>query len=123
MHVHSPLAGYSVLVIEDDYLLADDSRVALEEAGATVLGPCSNAADALDLLRMTKPDCAVVDINLGSGPDFEVVRALRAISVPMVLVTGYEQSAIPPEFIDLPHLLKPIGLSTLVEAVVKLYHK
>src|SRR3546814_2353211 len=39
------LAGCSVLVIEDNFFLAEDARDTLERAGATVLGPVSNAED------------------------------------------------------------------------------
>lgn len=114
------LAGCSVLVVEDDFYLADDSRIALEKAGATVLGPCGNVADALDILKKTKPDCAVVDVNLGNGPNFEVAKALKASATPVMLVTGYDQSAIPPEFLDIQRLLKPVCSAKLVEAVAKL---
>jgi hypothetical protein len=41
------LAGRSVLVIEDDFYLADDAGQTLEDAGAGVLGPASNVEDAL----------------------------------------------------------------------------
>src|SRR3546814_983738 len=39
------LAGCSVLVIEDNFFLAEDARDTLERAGATVLGPVSNAEE------------------------------------------------------------------------------
>jgi DNA-binding response OmpR family regulator len=114
------LAGYSVLVVEDDFYLADDLRQTLEDAGATVLGPARNAADALKVTGQTRPDGAVVDVNLGTGPTFEIPRALRGLGVPFILATGYDASVISPEFADAPRLEKPVDPRRLVAAVAEL---
>src|SRR3546814_18470964 len=57
------LAGCSVLVIGDNFFLAEDARDTLERAGATVLGPVSNAEDALSLLDQATPACPLVAVN------------------------------------------------------------
>ncbi|WP_349546089.1 hypothetical protein [Bradyrhizobium sp. ORS 375] len=44
------LAGRRLLVVEDDYYLADDLARALGAEGAEVVGPVSNIDSALDLL-------------------------------------------------------------------------
>jgi DNA-binding response OmpR family regulator len=111
------LAGCSVLVVEDDYYLATDAQVALSRAGATVLGPSARADESLILLDQHHPDCAVLDINLGRGPSFELAKALRARSVPFLFVTGYDASVIPPEFADVERLEKPVNVARLVRSV------
>ena len=45
-----PLDGRHILVVEDDFLLAQSLRDALEEAGAVVLGPAARVRQALDLI-------------------------------------------------------------------------
>jgi DNA-binding response OmpR family regulator len=111
------LSGISVLVLEDDYYLADDARHALEDAGATVLGPCSRAAEAADLAERSRPDCALVDVNLGGGPNFAPAQALIERGVSVIFVTGYDCTVIPPNLAHVPCLQKPAHARKIVAAV------
>ena len=117
---NSQLAGCSVLVVEDDYYLATDAQVALTRAGATVLGPSARSDESLTLIAQHRPDCAVIDINLGGGPSFDLAEALRARSVPFLFLTGYDASVIPPEFADVERLEKPVNVSRLISSVTGL---
>ncbi|KAB0682057.1 response regulator [Aureimonas leprariae] len=114
------LSGSTVLVVEDDYYLADDARQALERAGATVLGPCASADDALAVLQEQTPDCAVVDINLGTSRSFDLARTIKGHGIAMLFVTGYDASAIPPDLADIPCLQKPLEPSKLTAAITEL---
>ena len=60
------LSGYRILYVEDEALIALDTAQALANAGATVIGPANNVADATRLL-VGKIDCAVLDVNLGNA--------------------------------------------------------
>jgi ActR/RegA family two-component response regulator len=114
------LDGCSVLVLDDDYFLADDTRAALEDAGATVVGPFGSTDDALASLDEGSPEYAILDLNLGSGPDFEIARAMKARGVPTVLVSGYDATIIPPDLAGTPRLQKPITRAGLIRAVTEL---
>lgn len=117
---HSPtegLQGLSVLVIEDDFYLADDTSRALIEAGAKVIGPYSRFADAADALEASIPDCAVLDINLGRGPDFTTARVLQKQGIRLLFVTGYDHAVIPPELSDVVCLQKPTTGHKIIESV------
>ena len=46
----SPLRGRRILVVEDDYLLAESLNDLLAEAGAKVVGPVGNVPEALSLV-------------------------------------------------------------------------
>ena len=116
----TPLLGCSVLVVDDDFYLAEDARETLEEAGATVLGPYSRADEALGSLTDRPPEYAVLDLNLGFGPDFEIARRLKVLRVPVVFVTGYDENIIPPDLADTPCIRKPIKKGMLVAAVREL---
>jgi DNA-binding LytR/AlgR family response regulator len=116
----SCLSDYSVLVVEDDFYLADELRVELEGVGATVLGPFGNPEAALHILDRIRPDCAVVDMNFGEGPSFKVPRALTVGAIPFVITTGYDALHIPPEFAHAPRIEKPVEPRRLVEAVAEL---
>lgn len=111
------LADLCVLVVEDEFYLAKDAQHVLQEAGALVMGPFPRKRDALAALQDRTPDCALVDVNLGAGPDFDVADALRARNVPFVFLTGYDREALPPRFAEAPRLEKPVDTARLVRAV------
>jgi ActR/RegA family two-component response regulator len=115
-----PLAGCSVLVVDDDFYLAWDTTEVLEEAGALVCGPYGNAAEALYAIRESVPLYAVVDLNLGFGPDFQVARTLKKLAIPTILVTGYDSSIIPADLQGIRCLQKPVGAGKLIAAVAEL---
>lgn len=119
MNAALPLAGLCVLVVEDDFYLASDAKAALERAGARVIGPCGDADEAAGLAVAERIDCAVVDVNLGDGPNFGLARSLQQRSVPFVFVTGYDQALIPPELEPAQRLEKPIRDRDLVAAVAR----
>jgi DNA-binding NarL/FixJ family response regulator len=101
------LRGARILVLEDDYYVATDLQAVLEDSGAQVVGPFADAADALSAIEREQPDCALVDINLGQGPSFDLPRALTRENVPFAFVTGYDALAIPTEFKMFERLEKP----------------
>ena len=119
-----PLAGRRVLVIEDEYFLADDIAQALTRLGARVIGPYSNLAEATGAVdRDIAIDAAIMDVNLRDEMVFPLARRLRAREVPLVFTTGYDRSSIAPEFHDVQLWGKPLdikamtrGLSSLLRA-------
>ena len=52
-----------VLLVEDEYYIADDLRRTLDAAGATVVGPCSTLFKAQEAVEKGAFDCAVIDLN------------------------------------------------------------
>jgi CheY-like chemotaxis protein len=117
MSREAPLHSQRVLVVEDQYYLATDICEWLEGAGATVVGPVGNAAKAFAMLD-EGVDTAVVDINLGVGPTFDVAQALSERGVPFLFATGYDAATIPSQFESAPRLEKPFNGSQLVDAVL-----
>ncbi len=114
------LSGLSVLVVEDDFYQADDAQHALEADGARVLGPYSDFEDAQDILRQSPPDCAVVDLNLGAGPDFSSARMMNDRGIPLLFVTGYDPKVIPSDLAHVRCLQKPTSGNRIARAVREL---
>ena len=76
-------AAPSVLVVEDDAVLALQLCQALEEAGLRVIGPCFSYREALATIARQPPRRAVVDLDLGRGdlrPGFEGERILAILT-------------------------------------------
>ena len=110
-----------VLVVEDDYYMANDTAAALRGAGAEVLGPCPSVEATRDLLDDELPTHAVLDLNLGGGgPQFEIAHLLKARGVPFVFLTGYDPDVIPNDLTNVVRLQKPLPFREIVEAVGRL---
>ena len=112
------LEGMSVLVVEDEYYLADDLRRVLLRLGADVLGPVATEDEALEALsRPARIDLAVLDINLRGTLAFGVADALVERRVPFVFATGYDVSAVPERHRGVPVWQKPFQPQDLVRAL------
>jgi CheY-like chemotaxis protein len=107
----SSFKGRRVLVVEDEYVLAQDLREELERVGAQVMGPVATVADALALLGSgPAPYMAILDINLGGEMVYPVADALRDRDIPFIFATGYDAADIPEAYGNVPRAEKPIGL-------------
>jgi DNA-binding response OmpR family regulator len=112
--VPADLAGVTVLLVEDDAIIALDLETGLRELGCTVIGPAATVNEALTLLRDHRPRVALLDLGLRDGPATPVAAALNAAGVPFVLVTGYNPSDLDaPALRGAPRLVKPFDLEAL----------
>lgn len=110
-----PLAARRILVVEDEFLIADEMAEALSAHGAQVVGPAPSVVAALDLIeREAALDHAVLDINLRGQTVFPVAEALWRRAVPFIFTTGYDTALIPPPFANVPRLIKPLRPETVV---------
>ena len=66
----------SVLVVEDEALIACDLQNILESNGCRVIGPAASLARAWDLIEQETPDLALLDVNLGSSTSFPLADVL-----------------------------------------------
>jgi CheY-like chemotaxis protein len=115
------LKDFRILVVEDEYLIADDLRKALTEAGAVIIGPVPAVDEALELVRSEgRIDAAVLDVNLRGEMIFPVADALAAQGVPFVFTTGYDRGALPGRFAESPRIEKPLKAEKLVATLLKL---
>ena len=109
-----------VLVVEDEYLLADDLTKVLDREGAIVVGPVATEADALVLLEGGEIDCAILDINLHGRMVYPLARALRRRDVPFLFVTGYDSAEAEEDFGDVQLLRKPVTTEAVLEGIGRL---
>ena len=118
-----PLNFCRILIVEDEYLLADELALELADEGAVVLGPAPSVKRALGLLEgEASLDGAILDLNLGGEPAFPVADALIDRSVPLIFTTGYDAGAIPERFAHIPRCEKPINIRRITAALGKVIH-
>ena len=79
----------TVLVAEDELLIALDVMDELEGAGFVTVGPFARTAEALDYCRTHTPDCAVLDVRLADGDCYPLADLLSSREVPVVFHSGH----------------------------------
>jgi CheY-like chemotaxis protein len=110
----------SVLVVEDEFLVALDMETILAEAGFDVVGPVGNVADALRLIAQSPPDAALLDNNLNGESATAVAEALSAMHVPFAFVSGNDRESLPSAFTSVLLVRKPYDATRLVETAISL---
>lgn len=83
----------TILVVEDDPVIALDVRTILEAAGFRTLGPAATVGDALAVVEADPIDAAVLDVRLRGASSEPVAAELRARGVPFVLLTALREIA------------------------------
>jgi len=115
------LAGNSVLVVEDEGLIALELQELLQEAGARVL-TARSAGQALSIAEKAKLGLAIVDYQLGAEDAGEVCRRLRADAVPFFFFAA-ETESLKAEWPDVPTVDKPSSPETILAAATALLER
>lgn len=110
--------GLRILVVEDNFLVAEVVRDTLESYGCQVVGPVGRLDDGLRLACVETLDGAVLDINLNGDRCFPIALALLDRGVPFMFLTGYDDAGvIPTELRPTPRLGKPILGQQLIDTL------
>ena len=117
------LNGHCVLIVEDEYFLANDLEREFERAGIRILGPVPSLAQAMELVQEKAIDLAVLDIALDGDKVYDVADALIGRDVPILFVTGYDRSDIPSRYADVPMCQKPVGVGEVIAALGRIIAK
>ena len=113
----SGLDGCRVLVVEEEYFLADDLKNELEVRGAKVVGPIGNLGVAEDQVSRDHFDVAVIDVKLGNKLAWSIADELMRETIPFGFVTGYAAEVIPERFRNIVRWEKPCDMSKLTEDI------
>jgi DNA-binding response OmpR family regulator len=108
----------TVLIVEDDPLIAISLQMVLEDEGYEVCGVAATECQAISLGSTHRPDVAVVDARLAEGSGIEAGRRLLDGETRVVFATAYA-SEIAREFpgMGVPVIEKPYDAQLIVRTV------
>jgi two-component system, response regulator PdtaR len=114
--------GRTILIAEDDFLIAMQAEMALRDAGFTVSGIATTAEEALALAKQHQPALVVMDVRLAGQRDgIEAAWDLfRELGVRCVFATAHDDvqmRARAEPFAPLGWLAKPYTMPSLVKLV------
>ncbi len=109
------LRGARILIVEDDFIVAQSLEFLLSTCGCEVVVIAPTAADALGLIEKRPCDAAILDIHLRGGSVAGLAEVLVERRTPFVFVTGYADLDMLPESLrGHPRLDKPVVTETLI---------
>ncbi|HEY1932658.1 MAG TPA: response regulator [Acetobacteraceae bacterium] len=116
MAPNTSLEGLRILVVEDDYLVAQIVCAMLEDAGATIVGPIGWAREALAFIETgaTPFDRAILDIDLHGVKSYPLADALARRNIRFAFATGYGGGALDPAYREFPRCEKPFNERALI---------
>ncbi len=115
----------SILIVEDEAIIAETIKIQLQNFGYNVKGVCYNFNNALKAINETQFDVLITDINLGNGTDeksgLQIAQLVKdKKNCPIIFLTAFSDidtikkaSALLPS----AYLIKPINAPNLFAAV------
>ncbi|PIB94237.1 response regulator [Caulobacter sp. FWC2] len=111
----------TLMIVEDEALVAILLRDELHDAGYRVLDLTDRHADALKVAEAEKPDLALVNIRLAGRDDgIELAEHLKALGIPVLLISGQVSRASSAKTVAIGSLPKPYDAADMVLAVAYL---
>lgn len=84
-----PLAGLSILIVEDEFLIAMDvEQICLDSGAAATMIVASPEQMAEGLLDSRRFDAAVLDLRIAGCSTLPIAEALHARAIPFIFATG-----------------------------------
>jgi two-component system, LytTR family, response regulator len=111
-----------VLIADDEPLARERLRMLLSrEDGVDLVGECPNGVEAIDAIGRLRPDLVFLDVQMPGATGFEVIDAVGADRMPIVVfVTAYDQYALRAFDVHaLDYLLKPFDRQRFHDALLR----
>ena len=109
--------GRTILIVEDEPLIAMMLEDFLESMGHTIHSTCDTVDQALAVATKGGFDLAILDVNLKGESVWPVATALREKGTPFVLASGGHVDPPPPEFQNAPMIEKPFTIDRVTPII------
>lgn len=113
------MAQRTVLLVEDEALIAIDIAMELEALGLKVI-QTTTIADALAAVEKNDIQAAVLDLDIRGEPTDSVALALRARRVPFMVCSGSQFADLAEIFAGVPTVAKPFRSEELNSTLLTL---
>jgi len=115
------MARHKIIIIDDNYAVADGLKWALEAEGHDVVGMAAGNAPAVELIAGTPCDVVILDVDLRGESSAPVASVLIERSIPFLFLTGFGDSmALPSGVGDVPRLEKPANPDEILAVIERL---
>jgi CheY-like chemotaxis protein len=114
------LDGLTVLVVEDEFLIALDAQRVIEDAGAGTVLLANSTGDVRKLLADgSRIDASILDLKLGEEDATPLMEEFARRNIPFLVTTGLDAS-VPAGVRILP---KPYRDAEFIDAILELVHR
>src|SRR5580704_9531354 len=110
-----------ILIVEDDWLIAQDMSDMVEELGGAVVGPADKLAQGLAIAESEEIAGAILDVNLNGETTFALADRLLANNIPVIFATGYDGAMLPARFADVDRVPKPFTALAVERAFRRIF--
>lgn len=107
----------NVLIVEDEWLIAESYAKSLRSGGHEVIGPFPTAEKAISALREEDADVALLDMDLFGEMSFQLAERLQDREIPFIFVSGHSRKELPASLKDKRVLSKPVTSTDLLNEV------
>jgi CheY-like chemotaxis protein len=111
------LEDFHVLVVEDEAIIAMLIEDTLLDIGCKSVEVAPSIDRALEFLAVSKPDFAILDLNLHGSRSYPVADALQVQGRPFVFLSGYGAKGLDGDYKNAPVLQKPFQQIDLEKAL------
>ena len=108
---------FRVLVVEDEALISMLIEDMLADIGCKCVDVAASVEIAIEVLKKTRPDFAMLDINLNGKPSFPVADILLSREIPFVFLSGYDSRGLDGAYASAKILQKPFQLGDIETAI------
>ncbi|WP_026789673.1 response regulator [Pleomorphomonas oryzae] len=113
----------SILIVEDEWLIAEDYASTLHQAGYRIVGPYPSVEEGIAAVDAEPVDAALLDIQLQDEMSFPVAERLQERNIPFAFLSGYSRQHLPPKLASCELVPKPVAQRTLLATVKKICSK
>jgi DNA-binding response OmpR family regulator len=116
-----PKGRRRLLIVEDETLIGMLLEDMLSDLGYEVVGTAPTVQQAMDVVRGSELDAAILDVNVNGEAINPVAAFLKDRGVPFMFASGYGERGVPAEFRGCPVLQKPFQQEELENALALLF--
>jgi CheY-like chemotaxis protein len=110
-------AARSILIVEDEPLIAMMLEDFLLSLGHEVRATCDSVGEAMKAVQAGNFDLAILDVNLKGESVWPVAAELRGRAIPFILASGGHVDPPPAEFASVPMIDKPYTIDRVTPAL------